>query len=73
MRYLLIGFYVLLGLGLVITACNQPESVTTTQIQYLYDTRTELCFAARFGAYNTASYALVTVPCTPAVRKLTEK
>lgn len=48
-----------------------PPSRETTDLQYLHDARTDLCFASRYGGVNVSSYVMVLVPCSPAVRALT--
>lgn len=53
-----------IGAAVVMTACEEQPSRSAVNIRYLYDTRTNLCFATRWES-------MVAVPCTPEILILT--
>jgi len=57
----------LIGLLEVVKHLSPPPSRVTEDVQYLYDARTDLCFATRYGGAVSASYVMVAIPCTPSV------
>lgn len=72
------GLWAAISVGLIlggvgVWACSVPPSRETTDLQYLHDARTDLCFATRFGASRVASYVMVLVPCSPAVRAVIQE
>jgi hypothetical protein len=69
MQRLLLGV-VCLG---IVGCSNQPPSQVTTDIQYLYDLRTNLCFASRYGGLGANSFAMTAVTCSPAVIALAQE
>jgi hypothetical protein len=59
---------VLLLLGCLGTmGCQDPPSQVVNDIQYLYDARTDLCFATRYGGLGANSFAMVAIPCSSTV------
>lgn len=55
----------------VTAACDDPPSRVTTNIQYLYDARTNLCFATKYGGVSADSFTMAVIPCSPEIMTLT--
>lgn len=64
----------LVFLALILSsACADPPSRVSENIQYIHDKRTDLCFASHYGGVASGSFAMISVPCSDSILKLTDK